>query len=180
MDTGAGSLRVRVTPTVSDTVSLLIADLSGAPVASVDSLVIRAADYTDVGGAARGRHDSLYGFARTRVPVGAPDQATRWAVVGTDPVVAATGLRSTGLTVDEYADVTALPASGDRPGAVLLDRTNARSEASGAREDADAATHTATADALADVRDRLGAEHPAAAPQGVLTRGAAALHGEVD
>ncbi|MEU5158994.1 type I polyketide synthase [Streptomyces sp. NPDC020875] len=177
--TGAGTLRVRVTPTAGDTVALLIADPSGAPVAAVESLVIRAADYegaASAGHGARGRHDSLYGFAWTQVPVGTPDLATRWAVVGQDPAVAATALRSTGLAVDTYADLAALVASGDRPGAVLLDRTNP----AGA-DDADdpaAAVHRATASALADLRDWLGAGAGRTAPLVLLTRGAAALDGE--
>ncbi|WP_424217716.1 SDR family NAD(P)-dependent oxidoreductase (plasmid) [Streptomyces sp. BI20] len=55
--TGAAALRVRVTPTGPGTVALLLADPTGAPVATVDSLTLRplrAETLADAAGAGRG------------------------------------------------------------------------------------------------------------------------------
>ncbi|WP_373298196.1 polyketide synthase dehydratase domain-containing protein, partial [Streptomyces naganishii] len=66
---GASSLRVRLGELGSDAVSLLVADGSGRPVASVDSVALRAASVEQVRAAAGERHDSLFRVEWTAVPV---------------------------------------------------------------------------------------------------------------
>ncbi|WP_410618705.1 type I polyketide synthase [Amycolatopsis sp. cmx-8-4] len=63
---GAAKLRVRLTPSGDDAVSLLVADASGAPVATVESLVLRPVSaVADPGPAAP---ESLYRLAWTPIP----------------------------------------------------------------------------------------------------------------
>ncbi|WP_326954598.1 SDR family NAD(P)-dependent oxidoreductase [Amycolatopsis sp. NBC_01286] len=63
---GAAKLRVRLTPSSDDAVSLLVADASGAPVATVESLVLRPVSaVADPGPAAP---ESLYRLAWTPIP----------------------------------------------------------------------------------------------------------------
>jgi acyl transferase domain-containing protein/D-arabinose 1-dehydrogenase-like Zn-dependent alcohol dehydrogenase/acyl carrier protein len=63
---GAAKLRVRLTPSGDDAVSLLVADAAGAPVATVDSLVLRPVSaVADAGSAAP---ESLYRLAWTPIP----------------------------------------------------------------------------------------------------------------
>jgi acyl transferase domain-containing protein/acyl carrier protein len=62
---GAAALRVRLTPTGDDTVSLAVADTTGQPVATVSSLVLRAGGVTAVGG---DRHRSLFGLDWIEAP----------------------------------------------------------------------------------------------------------------
>ncbi|MEV4602760.1 SDR family NAD(P)-dependent oxidoreductase [Amycolatopsis sp. NPDC049253] len=63
---GANRLRVRITPLGADSVAIELADRTGRPVASVDSLVLRAG----AGGTTAGRApESLFGWAWQPVPV---------------------------------------------------------------------------------------------------------------
>ncbi|GAA2565926.1 type I polyketide synthase [Streptomyces sp. NPDC000678] len=172
--TGARSLRVRITPTAGDTVALVLADQAGTPVASVEGLVLRAADYGEAAAAARtAPANSLYGWQWTPVPVGTPDPALRWAVAGQDSALAGMALGTAGLAVETHPDLASLLASGARPGAVVLDRTAPAAAGTTAE-----AVHAAAARTLADLQAFLAADHLAPAILVVLTRGAAAPDGE--
>ncbi|MGW5722472.1 SDR family NAD(P)-dependent oxidoreductase [Amycolatopsis sp. NPDC003865] len=83
---GASRLRVRVTPLGADSVSLELADQAGRPVASVDSLVLRAG-VSSVGAVRPPK--SLHGWAWQPVPV--PAAAGSWAALedGLDALLAA-------------------------------------------------------------------------------------------
>ncbi|MFD3523971.1 SDR family NAD(P)-dependent oxidoreductase [Streptomyces sp. NPDC058653] len=70
---GAGALRVRVTPVQDGVATLTIADATGQPVATVDSLVLRP--LTDV--ATKPRTESLYHVALTPVPAGTVSPGTQ-------------------------------------------------------------------------------------------------------
>ncbi|WP_193475515.1 type I polyketide synthase, partial [Streptomyces griseomycini] len=76
---GATALRVRLTPAGPDAVALAVADGSGAPVATVDSLVLRAVT-PDALGAARGL-DALFrlDWVPAPAPTGVVDPATEYA-----------------------------------------------------------------------------------------------------
>ncbi|MDF2273562.1 polyketide synthase dehydratase domain-containing protein, partial [Streptomyces coacervatus] len=81
---GASSLRVRLGEVGSDAVSLLVADGAGRPVASVESVALRAASAEQVRAAAGERHDSLFHVEWTQTPASVPAQdssADQWPVV---------------------------------------------------------------------------------------------------
>ncbi|RYJ29966.1 malonyl CoA-acyl carrier protein transacylase [Streptomyces sp. L-9-10] len=96
----ATALRVRLTATGRDTVSLAAVDVDGAPVISVRSLALRpAAAAAPVAAGAGGEAASLFGVVWEAAPAPAPAPAVpvspaglRWAVVGADPVGLATAL----------------------------------------------------------------------------------------
>ncbi|WP_198550510.1 SDR family NAD(P)-dependent oxidoreductase, partial [Streptomyces silvensis] len=89
---GATTLRVRLTPAGPDAVALAVADGSGAPVATVDSLVLRAVSPASLG-TARG-HESLFRLD--------------WV-----PAPAAAGSSGAAGSVAEFADWAAVRAALD-------------------------------------------------------------------
>ncbi|MFI0768457.1 type I polyketide synthase [Streptomyces sp. NPDC021218] len=106
---GASALRVRLVLRGADGVRLEIADSAGAPVAAVDSLVLRAVSAEQVRAARAAYHESLFRVEWTELPAGAGAGApggSRWAVLGAD----ALGLASAGAGAGAvaYADFTAL------------------------------------------------------------------------
>ena len=79
---GASVLRVRLTPTGADTVSLAAVDVGGAPVLSVESLALRTQS-AERGTA--GVRDSLFTVEWVPAPVApVPVTGVRWAIVGAD------------------------------------------------------------------------------------------------
>ncbi|MFV2198922.1 type I polyketide synthase [Nocardiopsis sp. LOL_012] len=120
---GATRLRVHVRPTGTEEVALLLADSGGAPVATVDSLVLRApADAAEPVEAA----DDLFHVAWEPAPAPAPAQRQNWAVVGEDLFDTAAALTAAGHTVRAHADTPAMLAALDAgapvPDRVLLPR----------------------------------------------------------
>jgi len=81
---GARSLTVRLSPAGDDAVSLAVADAAGSVVASVDSLTLRPVSLSELGGARREGHESLFALEWTSVPAGAVDGAVRWCLLGDD------------------------------------------------------------------------------------------------
>ncbi|WP_432280756.1 type I polyketide synthase [Streptomyces luomodiensis] len=77
---GASALRVRLTPTGPDTVSLRAADSTGRPVASVDALTLRAVRADALGGGHRAVEDSLFRVDWTPLPTAATSTADTPAV----------------------------------------------------------------------------------------------------
>ncbi|WP_415830056.1 type I polyketide synthase [Kibdelosporangium persicum] len=168
--TGASELRVRVTPTGSDTVSLVLADQAGNPVASVDTLVLRSAGYGDAP-AVRARHEALFGWDWTPITTGATPATGRWAVVGRDnstELVAA--LWSADNAVATHSDLTSVLDQRPVPEVVVLDRTGLGNGAT--------AVHTAVTETLAQLKAWLDATHVAASKLLVLTEGAVAVGDE--
>ncbi|MEU1631212.1 SDR family NAD(P)-dependent oxidoreductase, partial [Streptomyces sp. NPDC020096] len=103
---GASVLRVRLSPAGSDGVSLRLADGVGAPVASVDSLVLRPVSAEQLGRSAR-LSDALFGLRWTNVELSAArgEPLSRWAVIGKgmpDP---------DSVSADQYPDVTTFAAA---------------------------------------------------------------------
>jgi len=103
---GAAALRIRVSPAGQDAVSLAIADGSGAPVASVRTLVARPVSVEQLDG---GRADSL--FRLTWVPVSSPaaPPAEDVVVLGADDL---------GLAARVYPDLESI--GEPVPGVVVL------------------------------------------------------------
>ncbi|MFC8448663.1 type I polyketide synthase [Kitasatospora sp. NPDC057223] len=134
---GAAVLRVHLTKPAPDAVALAVTDPTGAPVAAVESLVVRevTADQLAAGGAP---HDSLFHIAWRPVepPALEPDSTSLSASLSVsepdsesasgDPVIAVIGSLPHGLDAAHrsYPDLAALRAAADAgrpiPGTVLL------------------------------------------------------------
>ncbi|WJV44909.1 type I polyketide synthase [Streptomyces flavofungini] len=188
---GAKSLRVRLTRSGSggDTVSVLLADDTGAPVARIGSLVSRAVDVRQGLAARRTRVAHLYRVDWVRTPAVDPARtaaatAAPWAVLGADGTDAdelARLLGADGVDATSYptlADLTAAVAAGTAtvPGVVVAAPATTGTAAD-ADTDADA-VHAAARDALALAQEWLAAADGdtfADARLVVLTRGAAAV-----
>ncbi len=113
--TGATALRVRLRPGAGDAVAVDVADPSGAPVASVDALVLRPVSADRLRGPEGG--DALFQVEWTPIPV--PETSGgRYAVIGPDPLGLAAGLASAG-TVESWVDLAELSRrteeSGEEP-----------------------------------------------------------------
>ncbi|WP_275563100.1 type I polyketide synthase, partial [Streptomyces sp. 5-6(2022)] len=101
---GAATLRVRMAAVGGDGVRLEIADATGAPVAAVDSLVLRPVSAEQLESARTTYHESLYRVEWTTTPAPADWADGRWAVLGTDAF---------GLGATVYADLAELGEAVD-------------------------------------------------------------------
>nr|AAX98192.1 polyketide synthase type I [Streptomyces aizunensis] len=174
---GAGSLRVRLAPAGSGAVSLAAFDEQGAPVVSVESLLLRAVDPARLKAAEQPVfHESLFRLEWPALAAGprtdnAPGDGGRWAVVGADSLGLEAGLRADGVAVDGYADLSALAgvvaAGKPQPDTVLVSYA---SSGPGIRT-ADAVRQAAH-DALELVQGWLAEESLAGSRLVVVTRGA--------
>ncbi|MFJ1709822.1 type I polyketide synthase, partial [Kitasatospora sp. NPDC088346] len=168
--TGAAGLRVRIAAAGPDAVSLAVADTTGAPVATVDSLVLREFDPGHLTGP--GSHESL--FRPEWVPVALPSPATA-GVIGVlgDDDLGLPGART-------LVDLAEAAASGRVPDTVVVPWPSPVHP-----DDAAAATRTALRRALALVQEWLAQDAFADSRLAVVTRGAstgadlaaAAVHG---
>ncbi len=155
---GAVELRVRIRLTGEDTLALDCFDLAGAPVLSVESLVVRPVA-ADALRRASASPDVLLDLDWRHVRPEAAGDRGRWSVVGDEDLASAIGVAS--------ADsVEALPESD-----VVFARVTCGADA--------AAAHRATHTILALVRALLADERQAVARLAVLTRGAVAAGGQV-
>ncbi|MFF3445382.1 SDR family NAD(P)-dependent oxidoreductase [Streptosporangium sp. NPDC002721] len=168
---GAAALRVHLSPTGADTVSLRLADVSGSPVASVESLLSRPLPANRLPTAADTRRDSLYRVDWTTLPTAGFPAGHRCAVLGADGIGLADALRAAGAVAEGFEDLAALAGSAVVPDLVFVPFVPLEDEGvvSGVR----AATHRA----LAVVREWLAEERFGSARLVVVTRGAAAAHG---
>ncbi len=164
---GADTLRVRLTPTGPDTVSMLVADATGAPVARVGSLVLRPlpAGELTAGGSAWRR--SLFRLDWLRHPVaGGAADGTTWAVLGERPAPLPSGPPAA-----RYADLDALRDAGV-PDAVLYPVAGATGPG---------AVHDLLAEVLAVLQGWLAAEpHTGDSRLVVLTGGAVAVDDDAE
>ncbi|MEV5510566.1 type I polyketide synthase [Streptomyces orinoci] len=172
--TGATALRVRLSSAGPDTVSLTVADGSGAPVASVESLVLRPVSAEAFAGARGGHHDKLYrlNWAALPTPSASPAPGS-WAVLGSDELGLAEGLKAAGAPPACYPDLAALgeaiAAGTPVPDVVLV--------SAGGQRTPDA-VHTATHHMLDLVQSWLADARLDTARLVVTTRGAVAAHPE--
>ncbi|MEU1860525.1 type I polyketide synthase, partial [Micromonospora aurantiaca (nom. illeg.)] len=164
---GADTLRVRLTPTGPDTVSMLVADATGAPVARVGSLVLRPlpAGELTAGGSAWRR--SLFRLDWLRHPIaGGAADGTTWAVLGGRPAPLPSGPPAA-----RYADLDALRDAGV-PDAVLYPVAGATGPG---------AVHDLLAEVLAVLQGWLAAEpHTGDSRLVVLTGGAVAVDDDAE
>ncbi|MZG15373.1 SDR family NAD(P)-dependent oxidoreductase, partial [Streptomyces sp. SID5914] len=137
---GATAVRVRITATGDDSVSLHLADTTGAPVAAVDGYLVRAVSPGQLAAAAH-RADTLKHLTWVQASAGAPGTTEHWAVAGPDPL----DLAGTLSVPAHPALATATGADGDAPGIVLVTH----------RAESDATPLTATRGALSRLLDDL-------------------------
>nr|WP_267886836.1 type I polyketide synthase [Streptomyces variegatus] len=182
---GAGALRVRLSPAGPDTVSLTVADASGSPVASVESLVLRPVTADTFAGARAGHHDKLFRLGWAALPETSARPAVApgsWAVLGSDELRLAENLKAVGAPPGAYPDLAALAeavgAGAPVPETVLVaaggSRTPERTGAEGPQPPD--AVHTAAHDALNLAQSWLADPRLATARLVVVTRGAVAAH----
>ncbi|CAM5658704.1 hypothetical protein SLAVM298S_00012 [Streptomyces lavendulae subsp. lavendulae] len=88
--------------------ALDVADTTGAPVASVESLVLRPVSAAQLGEDRGAHHESLFGVEWAKLPLAAaPVPADeRWAVLGEDQA----DFRIGGAPLEAHTDLTALRA----------------------------------------------------------------------
>ncbi|MDQ0841394.1 type I polyketide synthase [Streptomyces sp. V1I6] len=183
---GSDAVRLRITPGGGDTVSVLVADEQGAPVASVEALVTKEVDVERFAMVPDGGHESLFrlGWVRTTTP--ARPAAAAFTVVGAsggDGRSLLDALSATGLTADVYDNLEALDAAvaagRAMPETVCVPFVTA-TDALASADSADEATRLvhdvreATHRALATVQSWLDNGRFADARLVVVTRGAVA------
>ncbi|MFE2272684.1 type I polyketide synthase [Streptomyces lavendulae] len=173
---GAAALRVRITAGPSGGVALDVADTTGAPVASVESLVLRPVSAAQLGEDRGAHHESLFGVEWAKLPLAAaPVPADeRWAVLGEDQA----DFRIGGAPLEAHTDLTALrariAAGAPAPDVVIVPLSG--TAGAGGRA---AAARTAAHQALALVQEWLAEESLDASRLLLITRGTqAAVPGE--
>ncbi|QWF78547.1 type I polyketide synthase [Amycolatopsis sp. CA-230715] len=166
---GANALRVRLTPSDSG-FAIAVADGTGAPVAVVDSLVLRPLADEKLVAAAGPLHESLFRVDWPVLPAvpAAPD-GRRCALVGGDRHGFADALLAAGTAVAEYTDLDALGDAIDA-GAAFDDVLFVPSTVDNAVAD----VYAVTEHVLDVVRRWLADERFSAAKLLVLTRNAIA------
>ncbi|MEW1873797.1 polyketide synthase dehydratase domain-containing protein, partial [Streptomyces caelestis] len=159
--TGARAVRVRLTRTGDESATVTVADPAGAPVATIENLVLRAvASGTDVDTTTR---DALFHLAWTPVAAPAPDSAAEGAP--STAVLGATDDLFADVTGPHHADFDALVHDGAVPATVLATVP----EASAGVVDS---VHGAAVWALELVRSWLADERCAESRLVFVTRGA--------
>ncbi|MEU1020486.1 SDR family NAD(P)-dependent oxidoreductase, partial [Streptomyces sp. NPDC005898] len=184
---GAVVLRVALSPTEEghDTVAITVADGTGAPVATVESLVLRPVDPTQLGRSRDGLRDALFGVewvegAETPRPEAAPAESTApgsWVIVGSDEFRARSALMAAGKYVEAYPDLAALSAALDAgavtPEVVLVTAQPATTGPLTSQDAAEAA-HETILSALRSVQAWLADDRFEESRLVFLTRGAVA------
>ncbi|MFE7133717.1 SDR family NAD(P)-dependent oxidoreductase, partial [Streptomyces sp. NPDC057638] len=156
--TGASVLRVRLTQE-GETASLAVADGTGAPVASVEGLLLRPLSGQALREAASTAHDGLFRVVwKPATGQGSAPDTSAVAVIGDLTVAGAT----------RHADLEALAASGTTPTTLVL--APAASAPDRTAEDA----HQLLADTLQTLRTALADDRYATTTLVVATRGALA------
>jgi polyene macrolide polyketide synthase len=171
---GASSIRVRLARREGDAVSLQIADAAGEPVASVAALVARPASAEQVRGALAAHHESLFRVDWTAMtaPTASSPRAGHHVLLGGDDLGLAAALEATSARLDRHADLAALQqalAKGEPAPEVVVVPFSAWPE-----KDLVAATHEATAGALALLQTCLADERLASTRLVLVTRRAVA------
>ncbi|WP_370682725.1 SDR family NAD(P)-dependent oxidoreductase [Streptomyces lydicamycinicus] len=169
---GAATLRARLSPSPDGGVAVLVADDTGAPVATIDSLAIRPVSGT-LKSAARDHWSSLFHLDWITLPeAGEPARPATWAAVGSGTDTVAGTLRAAGTEVVTAEDFAALAARDTVPDAVLWALPEA---APGELPDRVRETTTRT---LAALRGWLAEERFATSRLVILTRGAVSVTDE--
>ncbi|WP_270890151.1 SDR family NAD(P)-dependent oxidoreductase [Streptomyces sp. DHE17-7] len=168
---GAAEARVRITPAGDDAVAVALADTTGAPVASVGSLVLRSAPDARGAAASALERDALFALDWVRLPGPAGEPlADTVGLLGADPYHLGDALAAAGTSVDALTGDTPTFGAGT-PELVLACVT-------GAGDDVPAAVHTLTARVLARLQEWLAADTPRGSRLVFVTRGAVPAGGD--
>ncbi|MCX4750304.1 SDR family NAD(P)-dependent oxidoreductase [Kitasatospora sp. NBC_01287] len=173
--TGASVLRARLRRTGPDAVEILVADAEGAPVATIEPLLLRPMSTES---AAPTVGDDLYQVAWTEQALPEQDPAgQRWTLLGGHGPRTADALTALGVELTAHPDLAALAAAvaaGAPLPEVLLIEVDAPSTPD---EELPAAVHALTGAVLGELRQWLAAESLADTRLVLLTTGGAPLGG---
>ncbi|MFH8520604.1 type I polyketide synthase [Streptomyces gelaticus] len=108
--TGASVLRVRLARTGPESITFTVADGTGAPVATADTLAFRPLSTERLQGAVAAGGAALFRVEWTPVPATAcaPPAGERWAVLGTDDTDLMGAVKAAGATPEVFPDLAAL------------------------------------------------------------------------
>ncbi|WIY03016.1 type I polyketide synthase [Amycolatopsis mongoliensis] len=109
---GATTLRVHVRPVGSGAVALDVADGAGAPVASVESLLLRPMSAVPQATPAGGG-DSLFRVTWERTDLDAVAEVLDWSVLGPDPFGLTEALGAKAVPASEATGLAVLPVGGE-------------------------------------------------------------------
>ncbi|MEV7680651.1 type I polyketide synthase [Streptomyces sp. NPDC088341] len=172
----ASALRVRITPAGQDTVALTAVDTAGAPVLSVDSLLLGPVSGQPEPAPAEGGGDpgSLFTLGWVPAAGAAPVTGTRWAVVGADELDLGYAMHRADETVSAYAEslTGAIGDSGVAPDVFLVPVV------ADPALDGPGAVRALTSWVLGLLQEWLGEPRLAGSRMVFVTRGAVALDGE--
>ncbi|MEV0331075.1 type I polyketide synthase, partial [Micromonospora echinospora] len=174
---GAAAARVRVTHTGTDSISLLLADVTGTPIISVGSLVLRPVSADQLRTASGAGAESLYRIDWTPLAAPTGPSTAAWAVLGDPDLVGA--VAATGAAVAAYPDMAALGDAMD-DGSDAPDVLVVPFPAPIPGTDVPRAVAEATHRALAVLQQFLADDRLAASRLVVLTRGAVATDRDTD
>ncbi|MGY4951328.1 SDR family NAD(P)-dependent oxidoreductase [Streptomyces nigrescens] len=169
---GATALRARLSKAGENGVRVVVSDADGAPVATVESLVMREVSADQMRAAGSGQ-DSVFRLDWTELPdFSGRGNGKSLAVVGPEADAFAGVLRAAGIEAGTAADLAVLGTQGPVPDYVLLPVPAA---GPGAVPDA---VRSAVYQVLGTVQTWLAESRFADAKLVVLTRGAVAVNGE--
>ncbi|WP_232236812.1 type I polyketide synthase [Micromonospora globosa] len=175
---GAAAARVRVSHTGPDSISLLLTDVTGAPVISVGSLVLRPVSADQLRTASGGGTESLFRVEWAPLALPAGPSTVDWAVLG-DAAALTDAVAATGTAVAAYSDLaalaTAMDGGTDAPGVLVLPLLDPPASA-----DVPRAVAEATHRVLAVLQQFLAEERYAVSRLVVLTSGAVATDRDTD
>ncbi|MBI0295131.1 SDR family NAD(P)-dependent oxidoreductase [Streptomyces sp. PRKS01-29] len=174
--TGADTLRIRITPTAPDRLTLLAADPTGAAVAVVDDLILRPVPDGQLGRARAAGRNTLFQLAWARITPADGAPAYRSAVIGPDGGPLADALPGTPRLPDLAAVRAAVADGAPAPDVVFA---CLGSPADG-RGDPVERAHELGREALGVLREFLAAPECADARLAVVTRGAVAAQSHED
>ncbi|WP_455753720.1 type I polyketide synthase [Streptomyces decoyicus] len=183
---GASALRVRISRTAAEGLTVAAADATGRPVLTIESLATRPVSSRAIRGAAAAQQDSLFQVEWTEIPAGslAADTPSAWAVVGEDPLRARSGLMGAGHYAETYPDLETLAKEIEGgaavPDVVVMTAAPATDPTTEDRAGADLAdaVHRRTRQALAWAQTWLTSPAFASAKLILLTQGAVAAWGD--
>ncbi|WP_367319610.1 type I polyketide synthase [Streptomyces sp. HUAS ZL42] len=162
---GATAARARLTPAGSGAVTIEVTDAAGMPVATVESLAVRAVSAEQLGAAGGRSHEALFRPSWVAVNAGPETPARPWTVLGDDPLELPGAERFTGPA----ALGAAVAAGAPVPGLVVAPLTTRA-----------ASVGDAVHRALTLARDWLADERLTASRLAVVTRRAVAAAPDED